>query len=134
VRHTSIGAEVEIVSAGHPKPLRIGGGQVEPLGHYDIVLGAVDEAEWTQSTTTVGPGQTLLFYTDGVTEMPGADDRFGEERLVATLADGPSAPADVIARVERRLEEFQAGELSDDRAMLAIDWVAVAEPAGLAAR
>jgi PAS domain S-box-containing protein len=134
VRLTPDGAQVEIVSAGHPKPLRVGGGRVEAIGHHDVVLGAVDVGEWTESRATIGPGQTLLFYTDGVTEMPGANDRFGDERLIAALADGPSAAADVIERVERRLQEFQAGELADDRAMLAIELVAVTEPAGLTAR
>jgi PAS domain-containing protein len=123
------GAELEIVSAGHPLPLKVGPRGVTPVGSHDIVLGAVDDGSWEATTASVAPGETLFFYTDGVTEMPGEHDRFGEERLLEAAADGPSSAADLVARIERALEEFQASELSDDRAMLAVEWVGAAQPA-----
>ena len=76
----------------------------------------------------VAPGDTLLFYTDGVTDLPGADERFGEQRLLEAAAAGPNRAADLIARIERRLDEFQASDRSDDRAMLALEWVGAAKP------
>ena len=133
LRNGDDGAEVAVASAGHPLPLRVGpNGAVEPVGHYDVVLGAVDEGEWFETVVHVDPGQTLLFHTDGVTDLPGDGDRFGDERLAAAAADGPNGADELIARLERRLAEFQAGEFQDDRAMLAVEWVGARQPAPLA--
>jgi serine phosphatase RsbU (regulator of sigma subunit)/PAS domain-containing protein len=130
LRAVGDGAEVAVVSAGHPLPLRVApGAEAEEIGHFDIVLGAMDEGEWEESVTTLRPGETLLFYTDGVTELPGETDRFGEQRLREVAGAGPPGAAELVARIERALEAFQAGDLSDDRAMLAIEWVGAAQPA-----
>jgi serine phosphatase RsbU (regulator of sigma subunit) len=77
----------------------------------------------------VVPGDTLLFYTDGVTDTQRADERFGEERLLAAAADGPNRADDLIARLEKRLDEFEQSDRTDDRAMLAVEWVGVPQPA-----
>lgn len=124
------GAEAAIVSAGHPLPLRVGrDGTVDPVGRHDIVLGAVDEGEWSETVVPVQPGETLLFYTDGVTELPGERDRFGDERLAEVAGDGPTGAQELVTRIERRLDEFRAGEFEDDRAMLAVEWVGAPNPA-----
>jgi serine phosphatase RsbU (regulator of sigma subunit)/PAS domain-containing protein len=131
LRDSAHGADVEVVSAGHPLPLRVGAAGVAPIGRYDLVLGAMGEGEWSSSRASLKPGQTLLFYTDGVTDMPGDHERFGEPRLLEALADGPSAADELIARLERLLDGFQSGERSDDRAMLAVEWVGAPRPAAL---
>ena len=124
------GAEVALVSAGHPLPLRIDRhGTVEPVGRYDVVLGAVDDGTWEETVVRVEPGETLLFYTDGVTELPGEADRFGDARLLEVAADGSNEATELVGRIDRRLEEFQAEEFSDDRALLAIEWVGARQPA-----
>jgi PAS domain S-box-containing protein len=134
LRETDRGVDAAVVSAGHPLPLRVGPERtVVPVGRHSLVLGAVDEGEWEESVTTLTPSDTLLFYTDGVTELPGETDRFGEQRLFEAIAAGPNGAADLIARLERRLDEFQASDRSDDRAMLAIEWIGAAKevPAAL---
>ena len=124
LRPTGNGAEVSLVSAGHPLPLRVArGGEVTPVGRFDVVLGAVDDGTWEETATTVAPGETLLFYTDGVTDLPGEADRFGDDRLYEAAAAGPNGAPELIARLERALAAFQAGDVSDDRAMLAVEWV-----------
>ena len=131
VREAGSGVEVALVSAGHPLPLRVGAdGTVVPLGRYDVVLGAVDDGEWSESVAGLAPGDTLLFYTDGVTDTRGAEDRFGEERLLEAAAAGPNQAEALIERLERRLEDFAATDRDDDRAMLAIEWVGAAQPVG----
>ena len=135
VRTVGAGAEVSIVSAGHPLPLRVTpNGEVTPIGRFDVVLGAVDDGEWEESVATIAPGETLLFYTDGVTDLVGTEDRFGEQRLQEAAAAGPNGAADLIARLERALDDFQARDISDDRAMLAIEWVGAPQPAVAAKR
>jgi PAS domain S-box-containing protein len=130
LRPSGQGIEVAVVSAGHPLPLRVSAdGSVAPIGRHDVVLGAVDDGSWEASVVGIAPGDTLLFYTDGVTDTLGADERYGEERLLATTSAGPTGAEDLIARLERELDEFQASDRLDDRAMLALEWVGVTEPA-----
>ena len=48
-------------------------------------LGVFDETDWKQETTIIKPGDTLVLYTDGVTEAQNAQEQsFGEEQLLAS--------------------------------------------------
>jgi PAS domain S-box-containing protein len=135
LRQVGAAVELSVVSAGHPLPLRVGtDGSIAPIGRFDLVLGAADEGLWSESATTLAPGETLLFYTDGITDTPGRDERFGEQRLFDAAADGPNGAAELVARIERVVDEFHAGDRSDDRAMLALEWVGVARPAPVTRR
>jgi serine phosphatase RsbU (regulator of sigma subunit) len=75
---------------------------------------------WEQSEIELRPGDTLLFYTDGVTDTPSGRERFGEQRLLDALPDAPAEPREIIAAVQSALREFQVGDVVDDRAMLAL--------------
>src|SRR5438034_347420 len=77
---------ISVVVAGHPPPLRVHAGGVEAVGRTGPLLGAPDEPRWEVTTVELAKGQQLVLYTDGVTEARGKRDRFGEERLRATLA------------------------------------------------
>jgi len=61
----------------------------------------------------------LVLYTDGVTDAVGESERFGDERLRATLADARD-PDDALRRIEDGLVEFESGDQVDDTAALAI--------------
>ncbi len=55
-----------------------------------IALGVMDELEYEQKTVTIEPGDTLIMYTDGVTEAMNIDgEEFGMERLCNLFADAP---------------------------------------------
>ncbi len=116
-----------VASAGHPLPLRRrADGVAQPLGEHGVLLG-VDEAEdWTEVAVSVEPGDTLLFYTDGVTETPGRAERFGEDRLLEAVGRAAPGSSALVAEIERALRDFQAGTAVDDRAMLAMRFVGVA--------
>jgi len=81
-------------------------------------------ARWSEQVIDLTPGDALLLYTDGVTDTPSGRERFGEDRLLAAVAQS-SVPAGMIASVQRALASFQAGGVVDDRAMLALQLVAV---------
>jgi PAS domain S-box-containing protein len=114
------GAEATMICAGHPQPFAIrSDGMPEQVGRWGTMLGAWETAEFPRTTTTLAPGELLVVYTDGVTDAVGADERYGEERLQATLADA-RAPEEALRRIEDALVEFERGEQADDTCALAI--------------
>jgi PAS domain S-box-containing protein len=118
------GATLTVATAGHPPPLLKRGASVTEIGAPGILLGAVPQRTYEEQTVELRPGDTLLLYTDGVTDTPGTEDRFGPERLAALLTDGPDEPAAILERIEGELRAFQAGTAVDDRAMLVLRYAA----------
>jgi PAS domain S-box-containing protein len=121
-------AEATIACAGHPLPYAVRqAGAAEPVGRWGQMLGAWTEGSWPRTTTTLSPGDVLVLYTDGVTDATGPEDRFGDERLQATLAESRDAD-DALRRLADGLADFETGEQADDTAALAI---ARSQPAAL---
>ena len=113
-------ADATIVCAGHPLPYAVRqAGAAEPVGGWGTMLGAWPQGQWTRTTTTLAPGDVLVLYTDGVTDANGAEDRFGDERLQAALAESRDAE-DALRRIADGLADFETGEQADDTAALAI--------------
>jgi serine phosphatase RsbU (regulator of sigma subunit) len=113
-------AEATIVCGGHPLPYAVRqAGDAEPVGRWGQMLGAWSQGSWTRTTTTLAPGDLLVLYTDGVTDAQGAEDRFGDERLQATVAGSVDAD-DALRRIADGLADFEQGEQADDTAALAI--------------
>jgi PAS domain S-box-containing protein len=119
-------AQLTVASAGHPLPLlRPRGAAPEAFGDHGVLLGVAGEDDWTEHTVTLAPGDTVLFYTDGVTETPGDAARFGELRLREAMTRAADGPVALLAEIDRSLRDFQAGATLDDRAMLALQFLGV---------
>ena len=117
-------ATVTVASAGHPLPLRRPSDQAPaPLGDHGVLLGVEGQDEWTETVAELAPGETLLFYTDGVTETPGERGRFGDARLRDAMARARETPEELLTEIDGALREFQSGVTLDDRAMLALRFV-----------
>jgi PAS domain S-box-containing protein len=113
-------AEATMICAGHPQPFAIRrDGTPEQVGRWGSMLGAWTSAEFPRTTTTLAPGELLVLYTDGVTDAVGAEGRYGEERLQATLADARE-PEEALRRIEDALVEFERGDQADDTCALAV--------------
>ncbi|MGL4410425.1 MAG: SpoIIE family protein phosphatase [Zoogloea sp.] len=107
-------------SAGHHSPLlRRPNGRVEPLPcSQDIALGCMPEMHYHEEKALMAEGDTLLLYTDGVTEAFSAKgEAYGDERLLrwfASVKQTESAAA-VIDSLVRDVAAFVNGaEASDD--------------------
>jgi PAS domain S-box-containing protein len=114
------GTRLTVAAAGHPPPLLKRGRSVSEIGPTGILLGAAPDQAFREETTDLQPGDTVLLYTDGVTDTPGTEERFGAERLATILTEAPEPPAEVLDRIEAALRAFQAGTAIDDRAMLVL--------------
>lgn len=114
--------ELVLSSAGHPPALLVDvNSNVTEAPAPGPLLGAFEDSEWSEQVVPVGPGQLVLFYTDGVTETAGSHERFGRERLRRRLADHAGArPSELLDALASTLEHFRAGDAGDDVAALAL--------------
>ncbi len=116
--------ELVYSNAGHNYPIRIKrGGESEALWQSDLVLGIDERVSYREHRKTLRRGDTLLLYTDGVTEARNPQgDEFGEERLTAILSRWESRPAEEIVKGLRDevLRFSGSGEVQDDMTMLCL--------------
>jgi len=133
LRERGVDAEATVMCAGHPQPYAIRrDGSPEPIGRFGPMLGAWTDAFFPRTTTTLAAGELLVLYTDGVTDAVGEHERYGEERLQATLTQAHE-PGEALRRLEDALTEFEEGDQADDTAALAIGRDAVPAQLGSAA-
>ncbi|CAL9578208.1 hypothetical protein SUDANB96_05000 [Streptomyces sp. enrichment culture] len=115
-------AELKVVCAGHPLPLRLRqDGTVEAAAEPQPLLGVLEDLELYEQTVTLDPGDVLLCVTDGVTERREGSRMLGDDGLadVLTTCTGLTAGA-VAARIMRAVERFASDAPSDDMAILAM--------------
>ncbi|RSS03902.1 SpoIIE family protein phosphatase [Streptomyces sp. WAC00469] len=115
-------AELKVVCAGHPLPLRLRqDGTVEPAAEPQPLLGVIEDLELYEQTVVLDPGDVLLCVTDGVTERREGTRMLGDDGLadVLTTCTGLTAGA-VAARIMRAVERFAQDAPSDDMAILAM--------------
>jgi PAS domain S-box-containing protein len=115
------GAQIGFATGGHPLPLLVrSDGTVEPIGEPGTLLGVVPDPRFEDRSLSIGPGDALVFYTDGVIEGRG-DGTLDEAGLARVLAGCAGAGADAIAaRVEELALSAQGGSPRDDIAVLVL--------------
>jgi sigma-B regulation protein RsbU (phosphoserine phosphatase) len=114
---------LSLVNAGHHCPLlRRGNGAIEEISDSDagMPLGIDREETYRSTETTLGPGELLLMFTDGVTDaMSPSDSQFGVEGVRRTLASTPGGPAQVGDGLLRAVRAHAGGRSqNDDIAMI----------------
>jgi hypothetical protein len=85
---------------------------VQPVGTPGTALGLVPVVEVHEVHVDLAPGDVLLAYTDGVTEVRRGEEEFGEERLSAVLAAVGAPPPRQASGPA--LEELRAGGVRVD--------------------
>ncbi|MEU8926416.1 SpoIIE family protein phosphatase [Kitasatospora sp. NPDC048545] len=112
-----VGGELRWARAGHLPPIRLGadGAQVLPLPH-GVLLGALDDARYEESTARLDPGDVLLLYTDGLVERR---DRPVEES-VEQLIRAAGAPGPDLEQYLDRLLELSPADTDDDTCLIAV--------------
>jgi serine phosphatase RsbU (regulator of sigma subunit) len=116
------GDHIVISSAGHPPAMLVDpAGGVRELPTPGPLLGAFTDSSWPEERVEINPGELLVLYTDGVTETPGTEERFGLDRFRALLAGlKGQSPAAVLAGVDGALDAFAEDGARDDVAALAL--------------
>jgi serine phosphatase RsbU (regulator of sigma subunit)/anti-sigma regulatory factor (Ser/Thr protein kinase) len=110
-------------NAGHNPPMLVArDGSVRELELGCLPLGVIEDQNLRIVETFIQPGETLVGFSDGITEAMNANNEmFGEERLIETLRTHATIDADsLVEAVIRRVDAFVAGApQSDDITLLA---------------
>jgi sigma-B regulation protein RsbU (phosphoserine phosphatase) len=114
---------VRYVNCAHCPPLVLREtGEIERLDSTATMLGAFSRWDCTEAETELRPGDTLLLYSDGVTEA-GADmgEDFGEDRLIHALRVNQRQPAlPMVEAIVHDVQEFSGSARSDDVTVVAL--------------
>ena len=110
-------------NCGHCAPLLLrAGGDLEWLEPTATMLGAFEEWDCGEDEVTLDAGDTLLLYSDGVTEAADASgDEFGPDRLARTLRESNAKTAgDLVRETINAVSAFSGASLADDVTVVAI--------------
>jgi len=111
------------VNCGHNPPMLLrAAGDRESLPTGRAALGMCDRAPAVTCTARLGPGDTLLLYTDGVVELTDANDaEFGEARVGRVLSESAGLPArGIIAAVLQATRTYSGRDQYDDDVTLVV--------------
>ncbi len=124
VKPTVAGASVRISSGGHPLALvHRANGSVRAVGRPGTLLGLLPDPELHDSRCLLRAGDSLILFTDGVTEARSHTGRslYGDDRLHDLIAGLGSMPAARIAdAIQQAVLSFTSGKISDDTVTLVL--------------
>jgi sigma-B regulation protein RsbU (phosphoserine phosphatase) len=121
--------ELVYANAGHVPPLHLTRqGEIHRLIRTGMPVGVKADCAWEMKSVHLSAGDSLILYTDGVTDAEGADgDFFGETRLLSAVGELASQPlahqaaAQIRDRLLARIEAFvQETSPYDDIALLIV--------------
>ncbi|MGH3344815.1 MAG: PP2C family protein-serine/threonine phosphatase, partial [Carbonactinosporaceae bacterium] len=93
------GVELTLASAGHPLPRRVrADGSVEAVGTPGTLLGVLDEVDIADRTVLIDPGETVVFYTDGVLDVEVGGQAFGSQGLTRLLTATAGRSGEEVAQ------------------------------------
>jgi len=108
-------------SAGHPPAILHQAAGVELLREHSPIIGAFAGMSYTEEETYLQKGDSLVLYTDGVTEARHDEEFYGEERLIDFLTQAQEIPVKEIPQaIYNDIVAYSGGKLLDDIAILAI--------------
>ena len=125
VGHSSAKGELELVNAGHLPALILRGSQVECFDSNDLPLGLFCDQQFTPVRTHFRAQDTLVIFTDGVSEAENpAGEEYGTSALRTLLEqNGLCCPETLVKNCREHLERFRSGTTrNDDETLLAIQY------------
>lgn len=108
-------------NAGHCEPILVRqNGECLRLNHGGVVLGVFPDWEYREEHVQLEPGDRLVLFTDGITEIANATgEEFGEERLMDLLRANRALGAEAMQkRVMAAIADFSGGNFQDDATLI----------------
>ncbi|NJC68720.1 SpoIIE family protein phosphatase [Planosporangium thailandense] len=114
--------DVSLYLAGHDRPVLLHtDGRTSLVGESGTALGLLKKVSLPQAKLSLARGETLIFYTDGVTERRRGAELYGVERLRLEASSLAGFPADVVAaRLRAATLSFSLETPRDDIAIFAV--------------
>ncbi|HEY4363442.1 MAG TPA: SpoIIE family protein phosphatase [Bryobacteraceae bacterium] len=109
--------ELVYTNAGHNPPVLVrASGEFETLAGGGMILGILPMAKYSESKAQMNIGDTLVLFSDGVTEAANPEgEEFGEDRLAALVASVRKAPAvQIIEEIHKAVDTFTEGAPAAD--------------------
>jgi serine phosphatase RsbU (regulator of sigma subunit) len=115
-------AELEIALAGHPAPIIVAAdGRVRHVGVHGTLLGLPGEVRPGLASATLAADETMILYTDGVTEAGRPNRSLGDDGLAEAARNARAVTlARLLEHIERVALDRSAGTPRDDLALLAL--------------
>jgi len=117
----SVRRRFSYTNAGHCEPILVRqNGECLRVNHGGVVLGVFPDWEYREEHVDLEPGDRLVLFTDGITEIANAhDEEFGEERLMELLRANRALDAEAMQkRVMAAIAEFSGGNFQDDATLI----------------
>ncbi|MGH9457084.1 MAG: SpoIIE family protein phosphatase [Thermoanaerobaculia bacterium] len=115
---------VELTNAGHPHPIHLTNGGTEPFGKTDLLLGLFPNARYSTQSLTLGPGDSLVLFTDGAMECSSEDgEELGMSGIRAAVEAAWGRPAaEVAAALHECVLDHAASteDLGDDLTLMVL--------------
>jgi anti-sigma regulatory factor (Ser/Thr protein kinase) len=113
---------VELALGGHPRALLLNAqGEVRPVGTPGTAIGLFDDCELVDSTVALGPGDAIVFFTDGLIEARAPNGAWSDGLLEAVLANVAGADAaGLAAAVESAVLRFEDDDPRDDIGLVVV--------------
>jgi serine phosphatase RsbU (regulator of sigma subunit) len=114
----TVSAELRYVDAGHGQALlRRADGTLEPLQPFGLPLGVLSTEHYTEGVVTLGPGDVLVIYSDGLSEA--RPDLFRDQQTLSAQISGRET-AGVTAQRLVDLATATGGQLPDDLTVVVV--------------
>jgi serine phosphatase RsbU (regulator of sigma subunit) len=113
---------LRLASAGHPAPVVVrADGSAAPVGASGDLLGIFEDARATVETVHLAPGESLVCFTDGVTERRNGSQMLGDDGVLAVVSGGTDLSATALARrLGSAVSGFAPVAARDDVAILVL--------------
>ena len=114
---------MEFANGGHVAPLLISSRGVEPQTSTDLVVGLFAHAQYRNQLVTLQSGDSVVMFTDGVTEAENdVEEQLGLEPIATLLSTLHGTPAPrLVQTIDEHVQQFTGGApAADDVTMLAL--------------
>lgn len=103
-------------NAGHNPPFVVGPSGVRRLEEGGPVVGLLEFAPYSQDTIKLDPGDTIVVFSDGVSEAMNAEgDELGDDRLLAAIQAATATTAEgLVSHIFAAVSEFTRGTAQGD--------------------
>ena len=120
---------MEICNGGHPAPFHVGQHGVAAIDSASVPIGLFCDQKFSSTTLRTAPGDSLVIYTDGISESEGPDGaQYGASSLEKLLASCRQLPSrELVDKCLKEVLNFRAGSpRMDDQALMVLQFAPAA--------